>query len=366
MNTDSNGMEILLKRTARYSVIFLTVAMAAIVYFGMTKVIEISGIAQDDVNGRYPREDSAVVNEKQNMLIFDTSSEYTDYLGIPLPTGTDADDVSIENHYMDHQLYIRVKCDDTGFYRNNALIGNRDCIKEGSFEETEDGVDLKFSVDNVYEYKTVLENDGLYISFYSPRELYDRIIVIDPGCGGNDTGVNNKVASSDNKSEENLYEKDINLRVAKRLKELLDNSQIKAYYTRMDDVNPSIDSRVELGNSIRADAYIRIEVDKKEDSSIYGVTCKYNDEYFIPGFGNVQLADIIEKDVATAVKGRALGLFSYDQDDQTLMRSTIPSCTVLVGCISNKQEAILLSRDDYIDKIAQGIFDGINAMYEQK
>ncbi len=366
MNTESNGMDILLKRTARYSFIFLAVAMIAIVYFGMTKVIEISGIAQDDMNGSTQREDAVVANEMQNTLIFDTSSEYTDYLGIPLPSNVSAEDVSIENHYMDHQLYIRVKCEDTEFYRSNALTGNRDCIKEGSFEETEEGVDLKFSVDNVYEYKTVLENNGLYISFYSPRELFDRIIVIDPGCGGNDTGVSNRIASPDNKSEEDLYEKDINLKVAKRLKELLDSSQIKAYYTRMDDVNPSIDSRVELGNSIRADAYIRIEVDKKDDSSLYGVTCKYNDEYFIPGFGNVQLADIIEKNVVTAVKGRALGLFSYGQDDRTLIRSTIPSCTVLVGCISNKQEAILLSRDDYIDKIAQGIFDGINAMYAQK
>ena len=366
MINDNNEMELLIRRTARYSIIFLTVAMVAIVYFGMTRVIEISGIAQDDVNGSGPRDSATTAYEKQNMLIFDTSSEYTDYLGIPLPEGTNADDVSIENHYMDHQLYIRVNCEDTEFYRNNALTGNREGIKEGSFEETETGVDLKFDVDNVYEYKTVLENNGLYISFYSPRELYDRIIVIDPACGGNDTGVSNKVVVSEGSGEESLYEKDVNLRVARRLKEMLDDTQIKAYYTRMDDVNPSIDSRVELGNTIRADAYIRIEVDKKEDSSLYGVTCRYNDEYFIPGFGNVQLADIIEKDVVTAVKGRALGLVPYAEEDQTLMRSTIPSCTVMVGCISNKQEAILLSRDDYIDKIAQGIFNGIAAIYEQK
>ena len=158
MNTDSNEMDILIKRTARYSFIFLTLAMIAIVYFGMTKVIEISGIAQDDVNRKSSGEDTVAVNEMQNTLIFDTSSEYTDYLGIPLPSSVGADDVSIENHYMDHQLFIRIKCDETDFYRSNALIGNRDCIKEGSFEETEEGVDLKFSVDNVYEYKTVLEN----------------------------------------------------------------------------------------------------------------------------------------------------------------------------------------------------------------
>ena len=358
-------MDILLKRTARYSMIFMALAMIAIVYFGATKVIEISGISQDDVRKNAEGEAEAQSYELKNLLIFDTSSEYTDYLGIPLPENMQPDDISVENHYMDHKLNIKLKCDDEDFYRYNALTGNRDNISEGTFEATDDGIRLEFVVDKVLEYKTVLENNSLYISFFTPREIYDKIVVIDPACGGSDNGVNNFEPNS-TASEDALYEKDINLKVAKRLKELPDASDIKAYYTRMDDVNPSDSARVSLGNSIRADAYIRIEVDKKEDSGLYGVTCKYNDEYFIPGFGNVQLADMIEKAVVTGVKGRALGLEKSSDEDLTLTHSTIPSCTVLVGCISNKQEAILLSRDDYIDKIAQGIMDGITGIYEEQ
>ncbi|MCR4789028.1 MAG: N-acetylmuramoyl-L-alanine amidase, partial [Lachnospiraceae bacterium] len=351
-------MELLLKRTARYSFIFLTMAMIAIVYFGATKVIEISDIAQDDVDRNAAPETTVTEDQMQNVLMFDTASEYTDYLGIPLPDGVTADDISVENHYMDHQLYVTIKCEERDYYGRKALTGNRDSIREGTFDITDDGVSLKFAVDNVYEYKTVLENNSLYISFFTPRELFDKIVIIDPAHGGNDSGVSNYATGPDSKGEETISEKNINLKVAKRLKELLDTSEIKAYYTRMDDVNPSGDARTDLGNAIRADAYIRIEVDKKEDSSLYGMTCKYNEEYFIPGFGNVQLADIIEKAVVTSAKGRALGLVPSDEGDPTLLRSTIPSCTIMVGCLSNKQEAILLSRDDYIDKLAQGIYDG--------
>ncbi|MDE5598395.1 MAG: N-acetylmuramoyl-L-alanine amidase [Lachnospiraceae bacterium] len=35
-----------------------------------------------------------------------------------------------------------------------------------------------------------------------------------------------------------------------------------------------------------------------------------------------------------------------------------------VGYISNGQEAILLNRDDYIQKIADGIYQAIMAAYE--
>ncbi|MCR4990053.1 MAG: N-acetylmuramoyl-L-alanine amidase [Lachnospiraceae bacterium] len=359
-------MDLLIKHTARYSFIFLTVAMIAIVYFGSTRVIEISGIGQEDVRIEDKVPDQETSAKSENTLMFDASSEYTDYLGIPLPESTQPDDITIENHYMDHQLVVRIKCDEPGFYRNNPLSGNRDSITDGTFEEAEEETALKFEVDNVYEYKTVLENNNLYISFYKPRELYDKIVVIDPAHGGSDIGVINSAVAVQDRKTQALYEKDVNLKIAQRLKELLDESGVKAYYTRMDDVNPSEDSRVSLCNTVRADAYIRIEVDRRDDSSVYGVTCKYNDEYFIPGFGNVELADIMEKSVATEVKGRALGLVAASGDDGTLLNATVPACTVMVGCISNGQEAILLSRDDYVEKIATGLYKGITGIYEER
>ena len=79
-------------------------------------------------------------------------------------------------------------------------------------------------------------------SFLNPREIYNQIVVIDPSCGGLDRGsVKNGVV-----------EKELTLQIAGKLKEKLDESRIKAYYTRMDDVNPAAEQRVSLANEVKA------------------------------------------------------------------------------------------------------------------
>lgn len=350
-------MQNLMKKATVYGCTFLAIALFAIVYFSMVKTIEISGVAQDDVQLAQGSEQETGDLVLQNMLSFDTTMVNTDYLTIPLDAQVMPDDITIENHYMDSELYIFIDKTDKLFYRSHPLSGYKDNILEGSYEETEKGLALKFVMNGIYEYKTVLENNALYVTSYAPHELYDKIVVIDPARGGSDLGA----------ASEGLYEKDIALSITKKLKEMLDaDGTVKVYYTRMDDVNPKEELRVNLPNKIRADAYIRIEVDNVNDNSVYGVTALYNDEYFIPGFGNVEIADIMESSVVTAVKGKALGIYKSKENDYTLLHSTVPSTTIKVGCISNKQEAILLGRNDYIEKIAQGIFNGILKMYESE
>ena len=146
----------------------------------------------------------------------------------------------------------------------------------------------------VFEYRTILENNDLYVSFLSPREMYKKIVVIDPACGGMNEGY----------TANGLLEKTVNLKVAQKLKEKLDKTDIKAYYTRMDDVNPEEESRVNLANATKADMYIRIQVDANEDVSVYGATAVYNDNYFIPGFGSVELADMLERRLLPVLRGR--------------------------------------------------------------
>ncbi|MDE7048898.1 MAG: N-acetylmuramoyl-L-alanine amidase, partial [Lachnospiraceae bacterium] len=141
---------------------------------------------------------------------------------------------------------------------------------------------------------------------------------------------------------------------------------IKVYYTRMDDSNPGEEDRVRLANETRADMYIRIQVDANEDSSVYGATTIYNEDYFIPGFGSVELADILEREVVTSIKGKALGLTGAEEEDYAVRSITVPAAAVKVGCLTNKQEAILLGREEYQDKIADGICNAVQKVYEDK
>lgn len=336
------------------SAAFFVVAMGAIVALSMNKSIEIENVAQDEVAVAKPRQDEVTVHA-DNSLEFEIDQN-TDCLCIPLPEGTNPEQISIENHYMDLELRVILKDTEAEYYELHPIRGRRSEIIGGQYKKLDDDTVLCFGMKGLYEYKTVFENDELYISFFSPRELYEQVVVIDPACGGKDDG----------RRDNGLLEKNVALAVAKALKKKLDASDIKAYYTRMDDVNPTAASRVSLANATRADMYIRIEADSSRNDKEYGVSCYYNDEFFIPRFGNVELADILETEVVTAVKGKALGLKANGAKDYHLKYATVPSAAIRVGFMSNGQEATLLGRQDYIDRLADGIYNAIIRVYEEQ
>ena len=284
--------------------------LGLIIGLSTTKLVTITEVAQDEVVGTgntiVPQASSA---DSENALAFDTETA-TDYLCIPLPEGSKAEEITIENHYMDQELYVLIRNVQKSFYAEHALMGNRTGIEAGFYHETEDGVALT----QVYEYRTVFENNELYISFLNPREIYNRIVVIDPSCGGLDRG----------NVENGVVEKKLTLQIAGKLKEKLDESGIKAYYTRMDDVNPAAEQRVALANEVKADMYIAISVDRREEEEVYGVSTIYNDQYFIPGFGSVELADLLEKELASEIKTKALGLEKASGESKLLLLNLPP------------------------------------------
>lgn len=346
----------LIKKVAVGSLVFFVISMSVMFYLSSHKVITVANVAQDEVREETTVKKEMTEDEGRQNLTFLIGEANTSYLRIPLPEECKADDIVIENHYMDRELWLLIPKAQENFYADNAISGNREMIKQGSFEFSEEGCRLKFQLTGIYECQTILENSNLYISFLTPREIYNKIVVIDPVCGGADAGY----------AEGNTLEKDVALLIARKLKEKLDGSDIKAYYTRMDDVNPSEQERIALANDTKADMYIGIGVSAGEDSAIYGTETVYNEGYFIPGFGSVELADCLEREVVTAIKGKALGLTEAQEDDYTVKNATVPAALIRVGYITNKQEATLLMREEYADKIATGIYNAILQAYEEK
>lgn len=341
-------MQKLNKHTMIYSLIFSLIAMSAIVFLSANKKVTISDTehsAQEQLQSH--EKESVQTSENYELPMQETANE--NYLTIPVPENCKAENVTVENHYMDRELCVQIAESKESFFQENPISGSSKRVIWGRSEESGKGVRLSFKVDGIYEYKTVLENNNLYITFLKPKEEYSQIIVIDPACGGMDTG----------KVSNNVVEKDVVLKVAQKVQEQLEKEGIKAYFTRISDVNPSESARVELANEIGADMFIRIQVGAYEDESIYGVATIFNENYFIPGFGNVELADSLEREVVTSIKGKAIGLERAGETDDTLRNITVPAAAINIGCVTNKQEAILLQRDDYQDKIASGIVNAI-------
>ena len=349
-------------QTLIYSLLFSIVAMGAMLYYSDNKMIVIADVAQDSV--KMPGEDTeggqatlSDVREQLGQLSMQESGENTNYLCIPLPEGLKAEQVKIENHYMEKQLKIFLQDTPQNFFASKAVSGNLSQVVTGVVEYAEDGVWLLFELTDIYECRSILENNYLYVEFVHPREIHDKIVVIDVGHGGKDAGW----------ETETLKEKTLTLDIAVRLKEKLDATDIKVYYTRMDDSDPSEEERIYLANAVKADMFISIHAGfDEEDASIYGTRVFYNSSFFIPGFGSVELADVLEREVVTSISGKGLGLFASDTEEYILQNASVPAVVLQVGYLSNKQEVILLQKEDYRQRIADGIYNAILKAYSEK
>ena len=363
----------LMKRTAVYTVLFACCALAVIFYYSSHKMIVVADAAEDEVVQNIQNEPDQNVQSTvtegqevfseaapgQNSILFQQNGQEMNYFCIPLHTDVKAENVAIENHYMDKELWVSIRQGEEGtvyedFYRTQGVYGNRSAVIDGCFENGTDTFWLKFKLTDVYEYHSIFEDNKLDIEFMTPREAYDKIVVIDPAYGGTETGA----------VTDELAGKDITLEIARALKEKLDETDIKVYYTRMDDSEISDAERVELTNATKADMLIRIEVNENADSKIYGTEAVYNSQFFIPGFGSVELADLLEREVVTAISGKANGLIDSSEEDIVINEAIVPAAAIRVGYISNGQEEILLGREDYIQKIAEGIYQAIMKAYE--
>lgn len=334
--------------------------MSVMLYYAATKTVRVADLAQDEVvrPAVQKEEGRPAVPTKENEIAINRAEMSTNYFCIPMPESVKAEEVVLENHYMDKELWVSIsaeKKDYEAFYRTSSVYGNCDSVADGRIEAEEDRICLRFTLNGVYEYRSIFEDHTLYVEFVPSKEVYEKIIVIDPAYGGEEQGV----------VVDGILSKDITLDVAKALKTMFDESDIKVYYTRMDDSNPAAADRVEIASATKADMLIRIEVSGDENSKLYGTSAVYNSQYFIPGFGNVELADLLEREVVISISGKACGLVESEDEDRVVNNATVPAAAIRVGYLTNSQEAILLQREDYIKRIAEGIYNAVVKAYEE-
>lgn len=348
-----------MRKTVVLCSLFVAGAMGLMLRYCANKIVVIADVAQDEVVQAAESETNHETAEEGNRIEIDRNRENTNYFCVPVPPDVRVEEVTIENHYMDRELWVSIEPEkisgkDT-FYESNGVYGSCEQVVEGHFEVEDKRICLRFKLTDVYEYHSIFENSTLYIEFVPPKEVYDKIVVIDPAYGREETGV----------ATDTVAAKDITLNIAKALKAKLDETDIKVYYTRMDDSNPETEYRVKLAEATKADMLIRIEVGGAESSKQYGTEAVYNSRFFIPGFGSVELADLLEREVVTAISGKANGLLEAEQDDTVINEATVPAAAIRVGYLTNGQESILLQREDYIQRIAEGIYQTILKAYEE-
>ncbi len=318
-----------------YSILFAIAAFAVMFYHASHKQILIQDVAQDEGTELA----GVMQNTWQQDLLVEQLHEGKNCVSIPVPEETRSEQVTIENHYMDHELWVQVDTLDASYLAEHALLADGE-IQQGQMQKYAGKLWLVMPLRGVREYRSVLEKGYLTIELYHPKEIYDKIIVIDPD------------------TDENALE------IAKDLKALLDTGDIKAYYSRIEKKELTPAQRLSLCVGSEADFYIGIRMGSSENVQMYGTAVRYGGEYFRPEMDSVRLADLLERQVTTAIKGKAEGIF---EDQEDFMLAQVPSIAVILepGYITNPQESKYLKQPEYRRKIAEGIYDAILQAYEK-
>lgn len=182
-------------------------------------------------------------------------------------------------------------------------------------------------------------------------DLIGKVIYIDPGHGGIDPGATYK----------DLYEKDINLSIALKLKKELENNGAIVYLTRYDDIDLSIstnnhkksdlNNRVRAINNSNADLFISIHLNSY-GTSWHGVQIFYDDN----NSTNEVLASIMDKNIKNLNGNRT---YKKKNNLYLLKNIKIPGILVEVGFLSNENERYLLTNSKYQEKVSKSLCNGI-------
>ena len=314
------------------------------------KTVVISALSQEQ-GGLVTENQAERSHEMQLAMAEDRKAERE--ICIPLETGTKAENVVVENHYMERELWIYVQNGRKSFYREHQLTGDFSLVGNGICEAQNEGVLLRLSMKEILEYHSTLEEGTLKIDFVNPRESYDRIVVLDPVGGGRDRGV----------ADSGCEEKNIALEVARQTAQLLEGSMVKIYLTRTEDTEVAQEVRRSFADWVDADLYLEIGLSADDaQESTYGIRAEYTDEYYLPDFGNVQWADCVTRQVTVASSNRAIGLFPAEEDD-ILWQLKIPAARISLGYVTNSSERQLLEQESYQKKLAEGIAEAISEVY---
>ena len=293
-------------------------------------------------------------NNKQIKEETGEEPSFASQIRLELPLGVTGSDVEIENDYMTQKIDVRIPYAGDEYFYQYPVLGNGSNMKSLSYEKQQNYGVVEFIMERVYETRTSYDEDYFYIDFLTPQELYDKVVVIDAGYGGNETGA----------VKQGVLEKNINLDIVLQLKEIFDKAKdrsIGIYYTRTTDENPEIEQRKALIDKTDADLFVSICANATQSgrmSSINGTQVLYEEETDDEEMHAKRFAQICLEEVTAAVESSNKGLLEGN-GDSVVYGSKVPAVLIKVGFMTNQTELDRLCSREYQSKAAQGIYNAV-------
>jgi len=187
----------------------------------------------------------------------------------------------------------------------------------------------------------------IFVSFADKKLIAGDAITIflDPGHGGSDPGC----------IHNGLMEKEINLKIALKLKSLLESNGFRVIMRRTSDQYMSLNDIANMANNSGADLFLSIHNNASLSPASAGTETYWSANGVA---GSSQFAASIQSSLVSGIGRPNRGVKTADF--RVIKNTRITAALVECVFVSNPDEANLLKDDGFLNKIANGLFNGIS------
>lgn len=317
---------------------FAVISCSAMLYRAGTKTIRLEDTVHAQEENYFEDTDSGEFDLSVKRTAQDPEAGMT--LVIPVPQGTGSADVRLEDRYLYRQLIITIDGSSADYYTDRDIessLGD-ELISAGCKSSGGSGsVKLMFQLGSLLANESSLDSTGgkLVVSFFVPSERYRHVVVVD--------------ATDDNTGA----------LISSLLNERMDKvPDIKVYYTALPGWAADTDLKLLLMQTSGADMFVQVG---EKRGAVNGISAWYNGQFYIRGFGNVMLADTLERSTAQSAGWNAAGIFEEDDTESMLYKSRVASAFISAGNPDDDDDAVRLKDNGYLTRVADGIAAGIQA-----
>ncbi len=181
-----------------------------------------------------------------------------------------------------------------------------------------------------------------------------KLIVLDAGHGGSDSGAVGYLNGNA------VLEKNLTLEITNRVKKILENAGYTVSMTRTGDTLPSLVERPTQANEENAAVFVSIHINSVDNApeangtEVFYATENNGDSY---GATSAQLAQNILSRMLYYMGSTNRGVKTAEH--AVTRRCNMPAALAEVGFITNPTEVYNMTTDEYQQKAAQGIAEGI-------
>lgn len=300
-----------------------------------------------------------------------TSEQGDTYLHIEINTNREVKNFSIqENPNNKYQLIFNIEdAQISNISRQEKLDGN--IAKKVFLQEKKDTVQGKIylqEVNNNYKIYS-LGKKGIAIDIFNSvvntpvasdvalSNVKNKIITIDPGHGGSDSGA---------VGPNGYTEKEGTFAISQKVASILNQSGAKVVMTRDSDVDVygpnasarnELQARVDVGNNANSDIFVSIHCNAFVNPAANGTQTFY----YGSSYQGQRLAQSIQEKMieANGLRDRGISTCNF----YVVKHSYMPAVLIETAFITNYDEEALLSDDEWQTTMAKAIAEGINEYF---